>query len=189
MLKNAKYWFWQQAINSSSIYLKQNITSLALLRSITVIFSLLLFIVVFQLIVWLHNADSLEGFSPFFLDTLVSGKIHMAIFESAFWQQIPQTWSQIGEWSFLFDKLSLVLAFFSCCLFVYLERCQKTSAHQMALIGCGVVLIPYAFGLGYINVYEFPAKMVGPVLSFTLLNAFYLILPVVYILLRKINRG
>jgi len=188
-INGAKYWFWQQAITTSGVYLKQNIASMVLLKAATVILSLLLFIVVFQLIVWLHNADSLDGFSPFFFDTLISGKIHMAIFESAFWQQLPQTWSKIGGWSFLFDKLSLVFSFFSCCLFVYLERCKINSAHQLALLGCIVVFIPYIIGIGYINFYAFQAKMVGPVLSFTLLNAFYLILPVAYMLLRKIQRG
>lgn len=183
----AKYWFWQQSISSSSIYLKQKTPSSEFLTKFTMLFSFFIFIVIFQLITWLHYSDSLTNFSPNFWDSLVSGHIHMALFESAFWQQSIGTWQQINGWSFLIDESAIVLTLFSTCLFILFNRRRKLLAHQILLFGCGAMFIPYIFGIGYVNVFDLPAPMVGPILSIMLLNVFYLLLPIAYLVLRKVK--
>lgn len=184
----AKYWFWQQAVSSSCIYLIQSAGSLAFLRKMTLLVSLLLFGVTFQLITWLSYADSLDSFSPQFWDSLISGHIHMAIFEPAFWKQAQYTWRHINAWSFLINTSSMLLTLASGCLFIYMQRRRKFSAHQIALFGCGAMFIPYVFAIAYLNVFVFPAQMVGPVLSLMLLNIFYMILPATYMVLRQIKQ-
>jgi hypothetical protein len=68
-----------------------------------------------------------------------------------------------------------------------LDRSRKFSAHQIALFGCGAMFIPYLFAIAYLYAFALPAKMVGPVLSLMLLNIFYLLLPFVYLVLRKVD--
>jgi hypothetical protein len=183
----AKYWFWQQSMYSSGIYLKHNAASLDFLKKLTVLFSLCLFFVILQLIIWLNFSDSLENFSPHFWDTLVSGYIHMAVFESAFWPHSIGSWQEINGWSFLLDGSAMVLTLLSGCLFTFLNQRRNFLAHQIFLFGCGAMVIPYIFGIGYLNAFSLPALMVGPILSTMLCNVLYLLLPVAYLVLRKIK--
>jgi hypothetical protein len=183
----AKRWFWEQSLYSSGAYLKHRAASLAFLQKFTVLFSLCLFVVIAQLIIWLSFSDSLDNFSPHFWDTLTSGYIHMAVFESAFWQHSFASWQEINAWSFILDSSAMVLTLFSSCLFALLNRRRKFLAHQILLFGYSAMFIPYIFGIGYINVLSLPALKVGPILLTMLCNVLYLLFPVVYLVLRKIK--
>jgi hypothetical protein len=186
--KAAKRWFWQQATQTSVIYFKKLFNSPSFIRQLNIVLPLLLFMTAFILIAWLSYADNLAEYAPGFWQTLLTGQAHMALFDGAFWLSITQYITQIDAVWFLLDGPSLMITFLSISLLIYLDKKSSFTALKMACWGYALVILPYIWAIVHINSNHFIATQIGPIIAIGLLTFLYMVLPVSYLVHRKLKQ-
>lgn len=186
--KAANAWFWQQTIDTNLIYLAGLIRRPSVLQKLNIFLPLSLFMLTTLLISWLSNMDSLEGYSEGMWPSLLEGKIHLALFEPAFWQDSTLFFTEVTNVQMFLDIPSIVFAFVALFILRYLNKKLSVSAIYMAVWGYGLVLLPYLWVLIHINTQQLSPTQIGPLLAFGLLSFLYLVLPVSYMVNTKLKR-
>lgn len=185
----AKRWFWQQSLHTSGIYFKQVFNSPSVFKKLNILLAMVFFVLAFMLIAWLSYADNLADYAPGFWQTLLTGQAHMALFDGAFWASVLKYIGMIDDVWFLLDSPSLILAIFSLSLLVYLDKKSSFSPLQMACWGYALVVLPYFWSLLHINSNHFVATEIGPIIAIGLLSFLYMILPVSYLVHKKLKQA
>ncbi len=186
--KAARIWFWQQTIQTSMIYFKKIFNSPSFIRKLNIIIPLVLFSIAFILIAWLSHADNLTEYAPGFWQTLLTGQAHMALFDGAFWSSIGDYVGQVDSVWFLLDGPSLIITFLSIALLLYLDRKTTFTALKMACWGYALVVLPYIWSIIHINSNHFIATQIGPIIAIGLITFLYMVLPVSYLVHRKLKQ-
>ena len=184
----AKRWFWQQTIHTTLIYLKKSFNSPSFIRKLNIVLPLALFILAFALIAWLSYADNLSDYAPGFWQTLLTGQAHMAFFDGAFWANLGDYIAQVDSVWFLLDSASLILALFTILLLIHLDKRSSFTPLKMACWGYSLVVLPYLWSLIHINSNHFIATEIGPIIAIGLITFLYTILPVSYLVHRKLKQ-
>lgn len=187
--KAASRWFWQQSIRTSGIYFKQVFNSPSFVRKLNILLPMVLFVTAFALITWLSYADNIAEYAPGFWQKLLTGQAHMALFDGAFWASLTDYIGMIDDVWFLLDIPSLILAFFSISLLIYLDKKSRFSPLKMACWGYALVILPYFWSLLHISSNHFVATEVGPIIAIGLLSFLYMILPVSYLVHKKLKQA
>jgi len=183
----ANRWFWHQALHTSVIYFNKVFNSPKFVRKINLILPILLFVVAFLLIAWLSYADNLKGYSEGFWQILLSGNAHMALFEKAFWLNLADHLLAIDGGKFLVDIPSFIITTVCLLLLVFLDKRQNFSPLKMACWGYSLVLLPYVWSLIHISSNHYQATQIGPITAIGLISFFYMILPISYLVHRKLK--
>lgn len=186
--KDANAWFWKQAIETNLIYISSLLRRPSFLRKLNLLMPFVLFILATLLITWLSQMDSLDGYSEGMWQRLLEGKVHLALFEPAFWQEINQILSKVGNISMYFDIPSMLFAAVNLFVLCKLDKKLNFSALKMAIWGYGLMLVPYTWALIHINTQPLMPKQIGPLLAFGLITLFYMLLPVSYMVNKKLTR-
>ena len=186
--KAANAWFWQQTVDTNLIYLASLIRRPSVLQKLNILLPLSLFTLTILLISWLSNMDSLEGYSDGMWPSLLEGKIHLALFEPAFWQDSTVFFTEVTNIQMFLDIPSIVFAFVVLITLRYLNKKLRISAVNMAVWGYTLVLLPYLWALIHINTQQLSPTQIGPLLAFGLLSFLYLVLPVSYMVNKKLKR-
>ncbi|WP_085300327.1 hypothetical protein [Cognaticolwellia mytili] len=187
-IKAANTWFWHQATCTSMIYFKKKFSSPNFVRKINIVLPLVLFSIAFILILWLSYVDNLAEYAPGFWQKLLTGQAHMALFDGAFWSSVSGYMSRVDSVWFLLDGPSLIITSLSISLLIYLDRKSSFTALKMACWGYALVILPYIWSIIHINSNHLFAKQVGPIIAIGLLTFLYMVLPVSYLVHRKLKQ-
>lgn len=186
--KDADAWFWRQAMETNLIYISSLLRRPSVLRKLNILVPFILFTFASLLITWLSHMDSLEGYTEGMWQSLLEGKIHLALFEPAFWQEINQTLLKMGDLSMYLHLPSMLFTSVSMLLLYKLDKKLNFSVLKMAVWGYGLMLVPYSWALIHINTQQLMPTQIGPLLAFGLITIFYMILPISYMVNKKLIR-
>ncbi len=186
--KAAKSWFWRQALETNLIYLSGLLRRPTVLYKLNILIPFGLFLLATLLISWLSNMNSLAGYSEGMWQRLLEGKVHLALFESAFWQDLKQFFPSTLDFSMYIDLPSVLFATVNLIVLYKMDKKLDFSALRMAAWGYGLMLVPYAWAFIHINTQQLVPKQIGPVIAFGLITFFYMILPVSYMVNKKLKK-
>ena len=186
-IKQANKWYWQQSIDTSMVYLQKKIGSVEVLGRLNFYLPVALFLIVTGLITLLSVLEEPTFISATFWDELLQGKIHTALFSDNFWHNF---WSllRMAEWGMFIHLESIVIATLNIVILIYLDKKQQASALKLALWGYSLAFIPYIWSIVHIAGHQFEAKQIGPIIATGLLSLMYMLIPVCYIVHRKLKR-
>ena len=185
--KAANSWFWRQTMETNLIYLSGLLQRPTVLHKLNIIVPVVLFFLASLLISWLSNIDSLEGYSEGMWHRLMEGKVHLALFEPAFWRELQTVGAELIDLGMYFHTPSMVFATLNLTLLYTMDKKLTFSTLKMTLWGYGLMLVPYAWALIHINSQQLTPKQIGPVIAFGLITFFYMILPVSYMVNKKLK--
>ncbi len=186
-VKSANKWYWQQSMATSMIYLQKRLGSVEVLGRLNFYLPLAIFVIVVGLISLLSSLDNPEFISSTFWDELMQGQLHTALFSDNFWHNF---WSFIKTSSLpMFIHLeSLLITAVNLLILIYLSKKQQASALKLALWGYTLSFVPYAWSIIHIANNDLVAKQIGPIIATGVLSLLYMLLPVSYLVHRKLKR-
>jgi hypothetical protein len=184
--KFANQWFWQQSLQTSALYFSKVFSSPSFAKKLNIFIPLCMLVGIILLVVWLSDMDELVGFSDGFWDSLLQGKLHMALFESAFWEQSINVLFNMNIWMFI-DLRALLLATFNIGLLSYLNKTQTMSALRLAVWGYSLMLAPYVLSVSYLSNHALAPKETGPIIAMGILSLMYMLIPVSYMVNKKLK--
>lgn len=185
--EQAHSWFWQQSLATCVSYFRHLLTQPNTLQKLNIILPVVTFFLLLVLISWLSNISSLEHYSAGMWDRVLQGRVHTALIEPAFWQDFWFCLTRLFDLSMYIDLPALVMAAVILTTLLKLSHQLKLCACKMALWGYSLTLAPYLWALVYINSHSLLATEVGPVIAFGLLSFLYLLLPVSFIVHKKLE--
>lgn len=184
--QRAKQWYWRQTMLTTVHYLSQSMASEAMLKKLVIIAALVLFPSLIIMVSWLSNMthDTQENI----WNNLLAGKIHSFLFEAEV--IILGTEKFISEFDLLlyFNVPAALWSVFAVTVLYFLNKKDALTAHRAAGWGLILMLLPYIFGLIYIEIIQPAPHHVGPPVAFMALSVAYLILPLSWFVLSKINK-
>lgn len=186
--KAAKSWFWRQVLETNFIYLSSLLSRPTVLYKLNILIPLGLFFLATLLISWLSSMNSLEGYSEGMWQRILEGKVHLALFESAFWQDLQQFFPSLSDFNMYIDLPSVLFTTVNLIVLYKMDKKLDFSALRMAVWGYGLMLVPYVWALIHINTQHLEPKQIGPVIAFGLITFFYMILPVSYMVNKKLKK-
>jgi hypothetical protein len=137
--------------------------------------------IIFCMVAWLSNMDET---TPVVWQLLLEGKMHQIVFFREFWSVQPEALPSVEVSMFLGYK-SIFWAVLCLVLINRIASRPASSVRLIAFIGMTAMLLPYLLGLAFIHIYQPIPTQVGPILAFMLLNVFYLLLPVSFLVNKK----
>ena len=185
--KAANAWFWRQTMETSFIYLSSLLRRPTVLQKLNLFVPFILFLLATLLISWLSHMNSLEGYSEGMWQRLMEGKIHLALFEPAFWQDLEHFSPYLFDFNMYLDLPSVVFATINLLVLYKIDVKLDLSALKTAAWGYSLMLVPYAWALIHINTQSLMPKQIGPVIAFGLITFFYMILPVSFMVNKKLR--
>jgi hypothetical protein len=187
---SAKLWFWQQSLETSFIYFSKIFNSPAFIKKLNFIVPTLLFIMSFLLITWMSYVDNIDEYSLEFWHIFVSGGYaHLLIFESTFWLNILDHMTKIDGINFLYHPPAVIITLCNFTILYVLNKRPNFTALNMACWGYSLMLVPYIWSIIYISSHTFAAKQVGPIIAIGILSFLYMVLPVSYLVHRKLKKS
>ncbi|MCG7535786.1 permease prefix domain 2-containing transporter [Pseudoalteromonas sp. OOF1S-7] len=184
-IKRANLWYWQQALETSRIYLQKKLVSVEMLGRLNFYLPLIMFIMTAGLIVLLSILSDPTSISDTFWDELLQGKIHTALFSTHFWHNFWDILA-LAEWGMFIHFESLLISFFSIAMLLYLYKEQQASITKLAVCGYSLAFIPYIWSIMHIANHSFEARQIGPIVATGILCLLYQLPPVSYIIHRKL---
>lgn len=186
-LSQANKWYWQQATHTSFVYLQKKLSSVEVLGRLNFYLPITVFLVASGLIAILSNLDDPAFISPTFWDELLQGQIHTALMSDNFWGNF---WSilRTAEWMMFVHLQSMIIAIANIVMLVYLYKKQQASALKLALWGYTLACVPYAWSIIHIANHSFTPQQIGPIVATGVISLMYMMLPVSYIVHRKLKR-
>lgn len=186
-IKKANKWYWQQSIETSMVYLQKKISSIEVLGRLNFYLPFAMFLIVVGLTIVLSVLEDPTFISPTFWDEMLQGKIHTALFSGNFWLNF---WNilRMAEWGMFIHLKSLLIATLNILVLIYLDKKQNASAVKLAIWGYTLAFVPYAWSIIHIANHSFEAKQIGPIIATGVLSLLYMLLPVSYIIHRRLKR-
>ena len=185
-IKLANMWYWRQSMETSMICLQKKFGSIGFLGRLNVYLPLAMFVIVVGLISLLSSLEDPAFISSTFWDELLQGKIHTALFSGNFWHNFS---SFIGtaELGMFIHPESLLIATINIFVLIYLDIKQSASALKLAVWGYALAFIPYIWSIIHITSNTFDARQIGPIIATGILSLLYMLLPVSYMVHRKLK--
>ncbi|BDX07927.1 permease prefix domain 2-containing transporter [Planctobacterium marinum] len=181
--KQATHWFWRQTMQTSLHYFSQYLATEAMLKKLVIITTLVLFPTLLIMISWLSNMDTET--SEHVWNNLLQGKIHSFLFEAEVLALGSEKLATDFDLLMYFNTPAALWTVFALAVLYFRNKKAAFSAHQAAAWSTVLMLLPYLFGLIYIEIIEPQARHVGPPVAFMALSIVYLILPSSSLVLRK----
>lgn len=184
--KQATQWFWRQTMQTSLHYFSQFLATEAMLKKLVIITTIILFPTLLIMISWLSNMDT--DTSEHIWNNLLQGKIHSFLFEAEVLALGSEKMASDFDLLMYFNIPAALWSLFALAVLYFRNKNKDFSAHQAAAWSTILMLLPYLFGLIYIEIIEPQARHVGPPVAFMALSIVYLILPTSYLVLSKITK-
>ncbi len=187
-INKARRWYWQQSLITSLIYLNKKLASAAFAAALNRILAVSVFMLMVLMVFFLSNMDSLDNYSDGAWDALMAGRIDFFLSEPEFWGTVP---GQLGAAFYDLDMYlnlpSMLFAMLSLGILLLLDKRQGLNAIKMALWGYTLCSLPYLWGLLEIATHHYAPREVGPIIAFMLISPLYLLLPVGYLVNKKLS--
>ena len=186
--QHAHGWFWQQCLLSSKEYVKAHIQHPVVLQALLFCLATVLFFCVSLLVLWLSKMDSLEGFSQGFWHTLLEGNVHLALFEQAFWQGVPEyvrfTPNQgvLNTLAMFVNLPALLISSIFTCAMLWIAKNRELNSWFVFLSGVFLLTAPYLIGIIMLSTFDYKPTQVGPILAVMLLSFMYMVMPVSWLI-------
>ncbi|MFT5674187.1 MAG: hypothetical protein ACI808_000094 [Paraglaciecola sp.] len=180
-LKVAKRWYAKQLVLTFISSISDRVKSDSSLNLGMLGMALIILPVIFCMVAWLSNMDET---SPAVWQLLLDGQLHQIVFFAEFWSVQPQALPSVDVPMFI-GYNSILWAALCLVLIVKIESRPASSVHLVAGLGMTAMLLPYLAGLAFIQIAEPIPTQVGPILAFMLLNVFYLLLPISFLVNKK----
>ncbi|MCJ8319196.1 MAG: hypothetical protein MJK12_06160 [Colwellia sp.] len=150
-------------------------------------FSMSLFMMMALAIIWLSNYSDISEFSEQFWQQFSSGGLHLVFFEANFWQYSLQSLSKGFELHLWFDATAFIYSAIALLIIVKLHHKNNQSIKQFLSISISLMLLPYLLGSIVLATKNIPMIETGPIIATMWLTIFYLIIPISFQLIQKIN--
>ncbi len=177
-------WYWRQALRTSLHYISAQLASMQCLRFLVIAASTLLLVSLILMISWLSNM-SVPPSDPIW-NQVLQGQVHRFLFEAEvlFHGFLTLSRRDLGMY---FNIPGLMWSLFCLLALALRNRRSLLTPHQLAAWGYCLMLLPYFFGLVFIDIAQPEARKVGPVIAFMVFPSAYMSLPLAYWILRKIR--
>lgn len=182
----ARRWYRYQALRTVVQYFSQFLGSDKLLKVAVILASFILVPVIFVMVAWLSNVDDT---TERVLQYLLAGDMHKVAITREFWAYAVQSVSQQKDLFMYVNMPSVMWASVSLFWIGYKNKKQLMTAHQLALWGSALMLLPYLLGTFYLSAFAMPPRVVGPIIAFMLLSLFYLLVPVTCWVMYRLRQG
>lgn len=176
-------WYWRQTMQTSIHYLAQYLATEALLKKLVIAVTLVLFPTLVVMISWLSNMD--HETSEYIWQNLLQGKVHNFLFDTEVLLLGSEKLIATFDLLMYFNVPAALWALFALAALYIRNKRAAFSAHQAASWCTILMLLPYLFGLIYIDIIQPQARHVGPPVAFMTLSIVYLILPMAWFILSK----
>lgn len=180
-LKAAKWWYTKQFlltfVSSISGRLKSDRTVNLMMLGLAVV----IVPIIFCMVAWLSNMDET---TPVVWQLLLEGKMHQIVFFAEFWSVQFDALPSV-EISMFIGYKSIFWAVFCLALINRIASNPASTVRIIAFMGMIAMILPYLLGMAFIQIYQPIPTQVGPILAFMLLNVFYLLLPVSFLVNKK----
>lgn len=181
----AKHWYWRQTMNTSLHYFTQYLATENLLKKLVIITTLILLPTLLIMVSWLSNMT--HDTSEQIWQNLLHGKIHSFLFEAEVLTLGSEKIVSGFDLLMYFNVPAALWTVFALAVLFVRNKRGHFSAHQAAAWSSVLMLLPYLFGLIYIEIIEPEARHVGPPVAFMALSIVYLIIPCAALVLKKIS--
>ena len=180
----ANIWLLKQTLLTCSHHVFTYSNGLALLVALI---SLSVFFILSVAIAWLSTIKATDV-SDEFLKNWSSGPSYKTFVEPAFWQYMPESYQHFFEWS-IDMWLNLPAVLYSICAFYFMAKINKVidlNIKSYALLAIVLMFSPYFWGEYQCLFSDLSPKEAGPMVAFTWIAVWYMILPIGYQLIKKI---
>lgn len=173
-------WFWQQTMGTCWRYTMtwQTLVSLGL-----AVMSLTMFLVMTTAVTFLAYGEG-QVYSN---DYWVTGAVHLFFAEPVFWESLSNGLLLEATLGIFVNIPSLIWTGISLALLMLIERKQPLSLKKYITLVMALISIPYLWGMLYFMLNEVALKQAGPIIAFMWLPVLFLIVPLSYGVIRKIN--
>ena len=120
-------------------------------------------------------------------DYWVNGAVHLFFVEPVFWESVANGLIQEATLGIFINIPSLIWAGISLALMVLIETRQSLSLIKHIALVMALIFTPYLYGMFYFTLNEVPLNQAGPIIAFMWLPVLFLIVPLSYGVIRKIN--
>lgn len=178
--KQAKLWYWQQALRSSLrfLFIPQRLISIAIF-----IVSFSTFSLFYGAILFLSYADNAAVYSNAYW---LNGNAHKLFLEPAFWLFIKTSLIENIGLAVIFDIKVVIWSFFGIYLLFKLDDKYRLSLNSYLILSLIIILAPYVSISMYFQFSSLLLKQTGPLIALMWLPIIYMILPVGYGIKNKI---
>ena len=184
-LKTAKRWYAKQLVLTFISSISDRVKSDRMLNLSMLGMAVVILPVIFCLVAWLSNMDET---TPAIWQLLLDGQLHQIVFFAEFWSVQPQALPSVDVPMFIAYK-SILWAALSLMLIFKISSRPGSSVRLVAGLGMAAMLLPYLAGLALIQIAQPIPTQVGPILAFMLLNVFYLLLPISFLVNKKYKQN
>lgn len=176
----ANRWFWNQSLTTSIRYLftKQRLFSL-----LTILIALSVFTILYVAVTFLTYAGS-EFFNDEFWK---NGNVHLLLFESKFWNFTSNTITDNIRVSHLTDLNSGIWSGLALLFLFILNKNYQFNTKTFSILGLALMFIPYLYGFISLQTTIVDNKEIGPLIAFMWLPVMYMVLPIAYVIVTKLN--
>jgi hypothetical protein len=184
-LKVAKRWYLRQFVVTFISSISNRVKSDGSLNLSMLGMAVIILPVIFCLLAWLSNMGET---TPVILQFLTDGQLHQIVFFAEFWSVQPQALLSV-EIPIFIGYNSILWAALCLVLIGKIATKRTSSVRLVAGLGMATMLLPYLAGLAFIQIAEPVPTQVGPILVFMLLNIFYLLLPISFLVNKKYKQN
>ncbi|MFT4938751.1 MAG: hypothetical protein ACI88A_001780 [Paraglaciecola sp.] len=184
-LRVAKRWYVKQFVVTFISSIADRVKSDSSLNLSMLGMAVIILPVIFCMVAWLSNMDET---TPTVWQLLLDGQLHQIVFFAEFWSVQPQALLAVEVPMFI-SYNSILWAALSLILIGKIAIRRNSSVRLVAGMGMATMLLPYLAGLAFIQIAEPIPTQVGPILAFMLLNVFYLLLPISFLVNKKYKQN
>lgn len=177
----ANRWFWEQTMSTTFRYL---FTKQRILSAVLILIALSTIVILFIAV----TALSYGNIAFFNNDFWSNGNIHLIFFEEKFWRfGTEKAFSYIYP-NHLIDLNSAIYSVIALLMLFTLAKKFQFKLLTLSMLSLVLLLAPYIYGFALFQLASLTNKEIGPLIAFMWLPIMYMVLPITYLLIKKINR-
>lgn len=176
-----KIWFWQQTITTCTRYNMNKKTAVSFALATL---SISIFYVMLVAIAYLAYGEDGGVYNNGYW---TSGAVHLFFIEPVFWQTLSGTILSNITLGLFINIPSIIWTGFSLILVKQLNTRYKLDMKTYGVIMLSLISLPYLWGIAYFKLNVVPLRESGPIIAFMWMSILYLILPLGYSLMTKIQ--
>jgi hypothetical protein len=180
----ANIWLSKQTFLTCSRYIFTYSKGLSLLVATI---SLATFFTLVFAISWLSNMNDSTAFSHLFWQNWLTGHSHQVFFEPAFWQFLPEAFSHIFDINLWVDLRACLYSVLSLYCLTKINKLKQLSTVKYIFLALMFMILPYLWGTYHFVFNDIVMKKSGPIVATMWFTILYMILPIGYQIVKKIN--
>ena len=178
-----QYWLIEQTLLTCVHYA---FTPAKLLSLALATVSISIFILMSLAIIWLSAADDFSLFIERFWQEFPQ-QSYTLFFEPGFWQFVPTAISEGMGFYLWIDGPAAWYSLLALLVLMKIDKHSQLSSYRYGLLSVTLMLLPYLWGTVQFLLYDISLKATGPLLATMWLTIIYMILPITFTTIKKIN--